>query len=116
METYTADKQFTAGPLRGSRLRLVAGAPPALEVIFAHAGQGDLFQSDSKNKQDLRAFLISRLGPTFAFTLSLIQPEKSEVETPANGAMAPAETLEELMLREPIVKTLLEMFEGRILD
>ena len=113
VETYASDKPFTAGPLQGSRLKIVSGENPVLEVVFSNISLHDLFLSDPKNKNDLRAFLISRLDAETSFTLDF-KAESSE--TPPTFSPASLEGIDDLCRREPIIKTLLELFEGRILD
>ena len=113
VETYAGDKPFTAGPLRGSRLKIEPGENPVLEVIFSNISQHDLFLSDPKNKTDLRAFLISRLQAETPFSLEF---SANNSGLPATAPVSGPESLDELCRREPIIKTLLDLFEGRILD
>jgi hypothetical protein len=115
VEEYAQDKPFTAGPLRHSRLHLaqekVPGDPPLLEVVFSGPHQHDLFLADGENRKGLWTFLGRRLAPGAAFGLAFRVDESAE-----GGSVYPAESPSALLQREPILKTLVELFEGRILN
>jgi DNA polymerase III subunit gamma/tau len=114
VEEYAQDKPFTSGPLRHSRLRLtekVAGDPPLLEVVFSGPHQHDLFLADGENRKTLAAFLRAKFPPGAAFGLGF------EVDPSAEGAVLhPPESPAALLQREPILQTLVDLFEGRILN
>jgi DNA polymerase-3 subunit gamma/tau len=114
VEEYAQDKPFTAGPLRHSRLRLtekVAGDPPLLEVVFSGPHQHDLFLADPENRKTLSAFLRAKFTPGAAFGLGF------DVDASAEGAVLHApESPSALLQREPILQTLMQLFEGRILN
>ncbi len=112
VQRYAADKPLTASPLYHSRLRLRAGDPPDLAIDFADAPQRDLFLADGENKRALQVFLAGEVGAAAAFTLSFdVDPEAATHDA---AATAP-DGLESLLRREPILQTLIELFEGRVL-
>ena len=114
VEEYAQDKPFTAGPLRHSRLRRtenVPGDPPLLEVVFSGPHQHDLFLADADNRKTLWAFLRSKFAPGDAFGLSFAVDESAE-----GASMHPPESPAAMLQREPILQTLVNLFEGRILN
>jgi DNA polymerase-3 subunit gamma/tau len=116
VEDYAQDKPFTAGPLRHSRLCVSVerpGEPPLLEVVFSGPHQHDLFLADSDNRKSLSAFLTLRFAPGSAFGLSY------RVEESGDGvdiSIHPPESPQAMLQREPILQTLVNLFEGRILN
>src|SRR5690606_33437621 len=118
-------------PLRHSRLAfkdgLKDGDPATLEVVFANEHQHDLFLADGDNRKSLRALFSARLAAETSFALTF------SAETAAGGAangsagsaggaggsikaILPAESAEAVIQNEPVIRTLLEMFEGRVLN
>ncbi len=88
---------------------------PTFEVIFSDPHQHDLFLADKSNKNTLRTFLSGKLAPASAFTLTFsVSP--APVSTPPAGVGGTGQGGGEDLQNRPIVKTLLEMFEGRVLD
>jgi DNA polymerase-3 subunit gamma/tau len=114
VEEYAQDKPFTSGPLRHSHLRLtesVPGDPPLLEVVFSGPHQHDLFLADGDNRKTLAGFLRSRLTPSEGFGVGYALDESATAAT-----LHPPESPEAMLQREPILKTLVDLFEGRILN
>ncbi len=119
VEDYALDRPFTSSPLRHSRLDHKKGPPETLEVVFANNHYLDLFLSDGENRKSLRAFLGTRATPgaDFALTFSAVEGEaESAGSAPAVRPIHPAASPEAVMEEEPMVRKLIEIFEGRLLD
>ncbi len=122
VEDYALDRPFTSSPLRHSRLDFKEGAPATLEVVFANAHYLDLFLGDGENRKSLRAFLGARATRGSEFTLAFSAME-TDGETPAPATAArpirpihPVASAEAVVEEEPMVRKLIEAFEGRLLN
>ena len=113
MDDYSADKPFTAGPLRGTSVTVTTGENPVVDIRFSNATQREMFLTEPKNKTDLRAFLVSRLEAHTPFALEF---SSGNSDAPLPPSAFGPESLDDLCRREPIIKTLLDLFEGRVLD
>ncbi len=113
VDSYSIEKPLTASPLRYSHLRIKPEETPVVEIVFSGSGHHDLFLADGEGKRSLRNFLAASLEADSIFTLAFA------FEEPVGGTSKSApvtEGLNVLLQREPIVKTLLDMFEGRVLE
>ncbi len=113
VETYAEQRPMTASPLRHSHLKVRPEETPVVEILFSAAAHHDLFLADGEAKRALKTFLggVLETGTVFVLVFSAVEAGR---ET-ALAASSP-ENMETLMQREPIVKTLLDMFEGRVLE
>jgi hypothetical protein len=121
VEDFALDRPFTSSPLRHSQLVLkthAEGEPAALDVVFANEHHYDLFLADGDNRKSLRAFLASRFGAGTVFALTYTAVTSAEAS--ANGSSVrsihPAESAEAIIQSEPVIQTLIQMFEGRVLN
>jgi DNA polymerase III subunit gamma/tau len=137
VEDYALDKPFTSSPLRHSTLHCkpVSGGDTAgLEVAFANEHYHDLFLADADNRKSLRAFFTTRLTPdvSFALTFATAGANAENGTADANGANGgadggalpsgamkshhPTVTTQAVIQNDPIIQTVIEMFEGRVLN
>jgi hypothetical protein len=116
VEDYAVDRPFTSSPLRHSRLDFKDGDPVTLEVTFAGAHYHDLFLSDGENRKSLREFLTARLAPGTLFTLAFSGGEAGDAAPAPIRAIHPAASAEAVLQEEPVVRELIEVFEGRLID
>ncbi len=104
---------MTASPLRHARLQVRNGETPVVEVVFSGAAHCDLFLADGEAKRSLKTFLLNAVGKEKSFTLDFSVANATE---PAPEPIAVPDSPEALVQKEPIIKTLLNLFEGRVLD
>jgi len=125
VEKYAEERPMTASPLRHSELRFRAEETPGIEIVFSEAAHHDLFLADGEAKRGLKTFLTGRLEgkPNFVLMFSVSEEPRDAVSAVSssgtqtkNRAASAEKSMEALMQREPIVKTLLDMFEGRVLE
>ena len=118
VEDYALDRPFTSSPLRHSVLRCTPGDGSAvLEVAFHNSHQQDLFLADADNRKSLRAFLAERFAPGASFTLTYTAPDSGDGESAsAARAILPAESTEAVVQSDPVIRSVLELFEGRVLN
>jgi hypothetical protein len=113
VEKFSEARPFAAGPLLQSRVAVLPGDPVAVSVTFSGPGARELFLADGDNKKALRDFLASLLGRETSFVLEFAAsaaPDPVRIDSPPHG------NGQAWIENEPIVKTLVEMFEGRVLD
>ncbi len=135
VEDYALDRPFTSSPLRHATLSFTSGAAgeenAILEVAFANEHYSDLFLADADNRKSLRAFLATRLEPgtPFALTFSVAGADREDApggdvdgSAPGTSGTAapfghahPAGT-REIIEKDPIIQTLIGLFEGRVLN
>ncbi len=133
VEDYALDRPFTSSPLRHATLccRMDAQARgTTLEVVFANEHFSDLFLADADNRKSLRGFLASRFAPGTAFALTYavagapVGDGDDSVQGPpgerndagqATGHGHPAST-RDIIDKDPVIQTLIELFEGRVLN
>jgi hypothetical protein len=121
VEDFALDRPFTSSPLRHSQLVLkthAEGEPAALDVVFANEHHYDLFLADGDNRKSLRAFLASRFGAgtVFALTYTAVTSEEASANGSSVRSIHPAESAEAVIQSEPVIQTLIQMFEGRVLN
>ena len=130
VEDYALDRPFTSSPLRHSRLirkedkdEAAGGSEGAitLEVLFSNEHHHDLFLADGENRKSLRAFLATRFDTdAFALVYAHEGMGASASEEPGGKtvthAIHAAGSVEAAIRAEPVIGTLIEMFEGRVLN
>lgn len=132
VEDYALDRPFTSSPLRHATLDCRTDAQThetTLEVAFANEHFSDLFLADAENRKSLRHFLASRFAPgtAFALTFSVAGAAASPGDDPMAGPVdrnnpgdAPGfghpATTRDIIEKDPIIQTLIELFEGRVLN
>ena len=112
VESYAEQKPLTSGTLRQSRLVIRdEDENLTVEVVFSAPAHCELFLADKDGKRDLKNFLTGKLESDVRFALAFSADEKKS-ESPE--FFPESETLDDIIRREPIVKTLLDLFDGRV--
>jgi DNA polymerase-3 subunit gamma/tau len=112
---FTAARPFVGSNLSRTRLEPEEGG---LRLVFAEKSAFALFGDDADFRKGMQAFLAAKLVSSKGFALRTMLDEGAAGQGPAAGVTEaiPVPGIEGIMLREPIVKTVRDLFEGRILN
>ncbi len=115
---------MTRRPLLGSPLKWCKaewepeGETPAIKIIFLQSFAFELANDDPEFKKSLKEFLGAKLEPQepFRILFDLDSHAASLAQTSAPATQSFAASMDEIIRKEPIIKRIQDLFEGRLLN